>query len=426
MKKFYLLFAFVIMAVTDIAAQSDFDYYIDFIQSNEKIYFKYVDGKYEAEVGKINSDFKIYSSKYTSGASGQDKYIFGGADGQGGITPNSEKQLSNPGSNLSIEGGGILYNATLIFDPVAMTLKIEGGSSIPTKPGLELNIVSTVGTSPETGELTFSLEYFGPGTAPIPTEYIVTAYYTDYHGNNARQELTLSDGTISTYYTSGIMRGTFYFTDLKPAAVNYVALKAVADVSSAEEISATGIAPVNTPALPILIGQIQGHEWQPDYGISGIQFTEIPDGKTYYYEVNLAGNGEFSFVTKLGTTSTDWDTVNRNIRYAPPTSRVAAPEKTWMPYSTFASGGTSNAWYPENFTPGAYIVEFDYTTQSIAVVKGNIPTGVADVTIDDSPRAVNVYTISGTMLRHNISPADAVTGLPAGIYIVGNKKIAVY
>lgn len=425
MKKFYLLFAFVIMAVTDIAAQSDFDYYIDFNQSNEKIYFKYVDGKYVAEVGKISSDFKIYSSKYTSGASGQDKYIFGGADGQGGITPNSEKQLSNPGSNLSIEGGGILYNATLIFDPVAMTLKIEGGSSIPSKPGLELNIVSTAGTSPETGELTFSLEYFGPATAPIPSEYVVTAYYTDYHGNNARQELTLSDGTISTYYTSGIMRGTFYFTDLKPATVNYVALKAVADVSSTEEISATGIAPVTTPALPILIGQIAGHQWQPDYGINGIQFNEIPDGKTYYYEVNLVGDGEFSFVTKLGTTSTDWATVDQNIRYAPPASRVAAPEKTWMPYSTFASGGTSNAWYPENFTPGAYIVEFDYTTQSIAVVKGNVPTGVADVAIDAAPRAVNVYTISGTLLRHNVSPADAVAGLPSGIYIVGDKKIAV-
>lgn len=426
MKRLYILFAFVAMAVMNIAAQSDFDYYIDLNESNEKIYFKYVDGKYEAEVGKISSDFKIYSSEYTPGAENQDKYIFGGAEGQGGIIPDSEKQLSNPGSNLSIEGGGILYNATLIFDPVAMTLKIEGGSPIPTKPGLELNIVSSVGTSPETGELTFSLEYFGPGTAPIPTEYVVTAYYTDYHGDNARQELTLSDGTVSTYYTSGTMRGTFYFTDLKPAAVNYVALKAVADVSSGEEIYATGIAPVKTPALPILIGQIQGHQWQPDYGISGIQFTEIPDGKTYYYEVNLAGNGEFSFVTKLGTSSTDWATVDQNVRYAPPASRVAAPEKTWMPYSTFASGGTSNAWYPANFVPGTYIVEFDYATKSIAVVKGNIPTGVADVTIDDSPRAVNVYSISGTMLRHNISPADAVTGLPAGIYIVGDKKIAVY
>lgn len=425
MKKFYLLFAFVIMAVMDIAAQADFDYYIDFNQSNEKIYFKYVDGKYVANVEKIGSDFKIYSSEYKPGSSGQDKYIFGAADGQGGITPDSEKKLSNPGSNLSIEGGGIIYGATIIFDPVAMTLKIEGGTTIPTKPGLELDIISTLGTSPETGELAISLEYFGPATVPAPSEYYVTAYYTDNHGDNARQELTLTINDIyPSFFRSSPMRGTFYFTNLKPGTLNYIALKAEA-VTGTQQLTATGIAPITTPVMPILIGQIQGHQWQPDYGINGIQFDEIPDGKTYYYEVNLAGNGEFSFVTKLGTTSTDWDTVNQNIRYAPPTSRVAAPEKTWMPYSTFASGGTSNAWYPENFTPGAYIVEFDYTTQSIAVVKGNVPTGVADVAIDTAPRAVNVYTISGTLLRHDVSPADAVAGLPSGIYIVGDKKIAV-
>lgn len=346
MKKFYLLFAFVIMAVMDIAAQADFDYYIDFNQSNEKIYFKYVDGKYVANVEKIGSDFKIYSSEYKPGSSGQDKYIFGAADGQGGITPDSEKKLSNPGSNLSIEGGGIIYGATIIFDPVAMTLKIEGGTTIPTKPGLELDIISTLGTSPETGELAISLEYFGPATVPAPSEYYVTAYYTDNHGDNARQELTLTINDIyPSFFRSSPMRGTFYFTDLKPGTLNYIALKAEA-VTGTQQLTATGIAPITTPVMPILIGQIQGHQWQPDYGINGIQFDEIPDGKTYYYEVNLAGNGEFSFVTKLGTTSTDWDTVNQNIRYAPPTSRVAAPEKTWMPYSTFASGGTSNAWYP--------------------------------------------------------------------------------
>ena len=107
----------------NIAAQSDFDYYIDFNHTNERIYFQYVDGKYVADVEKIGSDFKIYSSQYVSGASGQDKYIFGGADGQGGITPNSEKKPSNPGANFSIEGGGIIYGATFIFDPVAISPK---------------------------------------------------------------------------------------------------------------------------------------------------------------------------------------------------------------------------------------------------------------------------------------------------------------
>ena len=36
---------------------------------------------------------------------------------------------------------------------------------------------------------------------------------------------------------------------------------------------------------------------------------------------------------------------------------------------------------------------------------------------------VNVYNLQGMLLRHGVEPSDALTDLPAGTYIVGNKKI---
>lgn len=416
MKKLYLLFAFTILSVIRLSAQTDhdFDYYIDFNQSNEKIYFQYVDGQYIAQVDKIGSDFKIYSSQYKPGTSDQDRYIFGAADGNGGITPDSEKDLSHPGSNLSIEGGGILYDVTFIFDPVNMKLTIKGGSPTPTKPSLGIIIVSTTGTSPESGELTFKLQYTRPEGASTPTQYSVTALYTNNSGVEMTQDILLPADNLS---------GTFTFTDLKPGQLNHIALEATTTVDGTK-LTAQAIAPITTPELPILIGQISGHEWQPNYGIHGVQFTEIPDGKTYYYTVNLTGNGEFSFVTKLGNSSSDWTTVNNNIRYAPATNRVAAPNKTWMPYTVF-KGSTENAWYPENFEPGTYVVEFDYTSKSIAVIKGDIPTGVDDVATDTAPEKVDVYSIAGIPVRENVDYDNATAGLPHGLYIVNGKKIAV-
>lgn len=421
MRKIYLLsLILTVISTANAYAQADFDYYIDFDNSTSsassgKEYFKYTDGAYVASIKKISGEFKIYSIKYNTDATGSDNLIFGAADGQSAVTPNSEITLSNPGNVMTIGGGGAIYDATFIFDPNAMTLKIEGGTSVATKRELDIDIVAAAGTSPQTGELSFALEYIKTGTSANPTEYIVTAYYTDSNGDSQQQEITL---------TGGEMTGTFTFTDLKAGDLNPVQLKATAEIYG-NEIYDTATAPVITPNMPILVGEISGHEWQADYGITGKQFTEIPDGKTYYYTVNLTGDGKFNFVTTLGSTATDRTSADAGISYAPSEASVPAPEKTWMPYTIYKSGGTTNAWYPKDFTPGTYVVEFDYATKSIAVVKGDIPTGTDYVLTDNTPQKADVYSISGIVVRRNADISDATAGLPAGLYIVNGKKIAV-
>ncbi len=53
------------------------------------------------------------------------------------------------------------------------------------------------------------------------------------------------------------------------------------------------------------------------------------------------------------------------------------------------------------------------------------PVGVVDL-VDEQPSGVTtVYSLSGQLVRRSVQRSQALTGLPAGIYIVGGKKILV-
>ena len=50
-------------------------------------------------------------------------------------------------------------------------------------------------------------------------------------------------------------------------------------------------------------------------------------------------------------------------------------------------------------------------------------TGISDTPID--MENVNVYTLTGIMVKQHVSPKEATHDLPSGIYIIGNKKVMV-
>lgn len=52
-------------------------------------------------------------------------------------------------------------------------------------------------------------------------------------------------------------------------------------------------------------------------------------------------------------------------------------------------------------------------------------TGINEVNVPASDVPVDVYTLSGVKVRHDVMPEKAVKGLPAGIYIIGKKKVVV-
>ncbi len=64
----------------------------------------------------------------------------------------------------------------------------------------------------------------------------------------------------------------------------------------------------------------------------------------------------------------------------------------------------------------------------IAGVKLDDATGIDGVVADSDTRPeapVNVYTVTGQLVRANVAADSATDGLPAGIYVAGNKKVVV-
>lgn len=61
---------------------------------------------------------------------------------------------------------------------------------------------------------------------------------------------------------------------------------------------------------------------------------------------------------------------------------------------------------------------------SIELPGGGISTGIGETLVDaDAP--VDVYTLSGVLVRKNVNAAKATQGLPAGLYVVGGQKVLV-
>ncbi len=59
------------------------------------------------------------------------------------------------------------------------------------------------------------------------------------------------------------------------------------------------------------------------------------------------------------------------------------------------------------------------------VLEGDGGSGIPGLGAEEAQSPVNVCTLSGEVLRTGVNPADALTGLPAGIYLVGDRKVLV-
>ena len=58
-------------------------------------------------------------------------------------------------------------------------------------------------------------------------------------------------------------------------------------------------------------------------------------------------------------------------------------------------------------------------------VNAGTATIIDNTLVSDADVIVTVYNLQGMPVRRNVVVSDATTGLPAGIYIVGGKKVMV-
>lgn len=411
-----LLLVFCCIAAATTFAQSDGDYYVYIFKTQAKYYMNWdaAKGCYTVTVPQLDGDFKIYSKDYVQGNNNQDHLIFGSANGFNGVYVGYDKTLANPGNNLCIEGGGILYNAVMEFYPgQPTTLKVTEGTKqppLPTEPLITVKITASEGIAPTIGTVTCDI-----GTTNISSpETLTYGIYALYDSSKQRNK-------VINVTTTKLTGNTLTLTDLLPGSINEVKLYAVTLYDNQTLYNDTE-GTIKTPAIPILIGQLTDGVWKPNVGLKYHSVSD--DGKVYTFYPRLTDNGEFSFVSKLGANDTDWNTVNSGDRYAPSQNRVTAPDSEWIPYTTY-SESTENAWIPENFSPEyLYQVDFDFISHEIKVT-GIALTGIDAITGDTLPAKVDVYTITGLLLRRAVDRDSALDGLPAGFYISGGRKFVV-
>ena len=83
--------------------------------------------------------------------------------------------------------------------------------------------------------------------------------------------------------------------------------------------------------------------------------------------------------------------------------------------------GANSGYFNGQHTTG---VSAEGAAATIDIPEGGDITGISQNVVV-LPSVVNVYSLNGTLLRKNVKAASAVSGLPAGIYIVGGQKVLV-
>lgn len=80
-----------------------------------------------------------------------------------------------------------------------------------------------------------------------------------------------------------------------------------------------------------------------------------------------------------------------------------------------------------NYEMGVQSVGYNYGASEFTPVQFTINngtvTGLDGIATDDINAPVKVYNMQGMMLKQGVAREDALTDLPAGLYIVGNKKM---
>lgn len=100
--------------------------------------------------------------------------------------------------------------------------------------------------------------------------------------------------------------------------------------------------------------------------------------------------------------------------------------------SEYTTGAVNQAWAPSSAmtkSSGSDGVHYDifFNTKTLkAAVGWGINTGVEKVPDSIlSEKPVNVYDMMGRLIKTNVIPSEARQNLPQGLYIIGNKKVAV-
>lgn len=160
--------------------------------------------------------------------------------------------------------------------------------------------------------------------------------------------------------------------------------------------------------------------WTADWGGGNITIAPVesmmiePDGAIEVYATPTAES--FGIMccpmtsdTKSADYNAPWQYTSTGAKFT-----IAADSEFYQQVKTLQSGKTFGwGFLFKGFSMN--VTQIDYTSPMSTIV------GVQQA----QQQAVDVYSLSGMLVRQQVASQDATTGLPAGLYIVGKKKVAV-
>ncbi|MDE5807696.1 MAG: chitobiase/beta-hexosaminidase C-terminal domain-containing protein, partial [Muribaculaceae bacterium] len=165
-----------------------------------------------------------------------------------------------------------------------------------------------------------------------------------------------------------------------------------------------------TPPTPasgdmFILGNLSVGHWNPSKGVAMTAEGSVYSAKDVVLEKPATDDKAFfTFVTKLGTSATDWDAVNASDRYGASTKDeaiTAGSTVTVVKYPVNVSASSAYSWA---IAPGTYDITFDTSSMKMTVVNaGNDPTPVKPV-VTASPASGTTFTESLSVTL-TVSPA---------------------
>lgn len=404
MKK--LLLSLVAVVMTAISAYAGPALYLrgDISSWGTSLKFTEDNGVYTLNLDKLSGQFKIADASW-----GSDNFGSNGSKVEVGVPYTTSKGSTT--ANMSLAGSGVAENVTLTFVYSTGVLTITGKSAENTYD--KLYIIGQINTQGWEGDRT-----------DMPLEKVnETTFKGTYNITTSSNYFKIQAGTW-TYGPATDASGDISLNVGDKATLNYPAGDKAYTLPSGEYTftvtlekgAATGTLEISGKAVYpdqiYLLGdyKLNGTEvhWNPQNGIlmngnNGV-YTENVE---FVYGTDMAPAAYFSFCTQLGTWETGVGT------------RYGAAEKD----TQIALNGSAALVAGENsfaITPGAYSVTVDLVNMKVSIGE---TTGVGEIAEENG--VADVYTVAGVLVRKGVNAAEATAELPAGLYIVGGKKVLV-
>ncbi|MDE5924134.1 MAG: hypothetical protein K2G75_02315, partial [Muribaculaceae bacterium] len=143
--------------------------------------------------------------------------------------------------------------------------------------------------------------------------------------------------------------------------------------------------------------------------------TELPEG-TQKLHIDIYGDSDGSLTIAPVWKDASGDTPNK---------KLDVVKGEWNSYDL----EISEFGYPENGNTVIQLALTESTLPSFLIDNiyfwSNSTLTAVDFNFDDAAAAVDVYSLQGVCLRRGVDRSEATAGLPAGIYIVGGRKVIV-